>query len=179
MSGPAYDPAAELVEVVDAEGRTIGVVPRREMRSRRLPHRCTWILVFNSQGELFIHLRTPTKDIFPSHWDVTVGGVLTAGESYDLGAQREVREELGVDVQLVRLFEFRHPADAFQALGVVYRASHDGPFALQREEIVRGEFVPLDALPSLTAQQPFCGEGLAVLAEYQRRIGRAPFTPSA
>src|SRR5437764_413672 len=81
----------------DWQGRTVGTVPRREMRGRRLPHRCTYVLVFNRRGELFVHLRTPTKDVYPSHWDVAVGGVLAAGETFDRGAARELREELGVE----------------------------------------------------------------------------------
>src|SRR5712691_9652435 len=97
------DPGEELVDVIDEEGRTVDTVPRREIRRRRLGHRCVYVLVFNNKGELFIHLRTPTKDVYPSHWDVCVGGVLAAGESFDHGARREAREELGVEVESERL----------------------------------------------------------------------------
>src|SRR5882672_3408640 len=101
----------ELVDVIDEAGRTAGTVTRREMRARRLPHRCVYVLVFNRQGELFIHLRTATKDVYPSRWDVTVGGVLAAGESFDAGARRELGEELGVDTEPEQLFPFQY-ADA-------------------------------------------------------------------
>jgi isopentenyldiphosphate isomerase len=159
----------ELVDVIDAEGRTIGVVTRAEMRARRLPHRCTYILVFNSRGELFIHLRTATKDVFPSYWDVTIGGVLVAAESFDAGARREAGEELGVDVQPVRHFPFRYHDSRTTVYGMVYRVDHDGPFRLQSEEIVRGEFIaPRDVDPR-AACQPFCPDGLAVLREYRIR----------
>src|SRR6201999_1878614 len=84
--------ANELVDVIDAAGNTIGVVTRREMRQNRLPHRCTYVVVFNARGELFIHLRTALKDVYPSYWDICVGGVLAAGETYDDGARREVLE---------------------------------------------------------------------------------------
>src|SRR3954463_9792710 len=97
----------ELVDVLDADGKVIGVVTRRAMRARRLPHRCVYLLVFNGRGELFVHLRTATKDVYPGHWDVAVGGVLAAGEAFADGARREGREELGVDVEPVELFPFR------------------------------------------------------------------------
>jgi len=87
----AGDPGDDLVDVVDDGGRVVGRATRREMRARRLPHRSTYILVFNRRGELFIHLRTATKDVYPSHWDVCVGGVVAAGESFDDGAARELR----------------------------------------------------------------------------------------
>src|SRR5436305_7523107 len=101
-------PSEELVDITDESGNIIGMLPRGEMRGRRLPHRCTYLLVFNSRGELFIHLRTATKDVYPSHWDVTTGGVCAAGESYDLGAIREGREELGVELESEPLFLFRY-----------------------------------------------------------------------
>jgi len=160
---------AELVDVVDDAGRVVRVVTRREMRVRRLPHRTSYILVFNRRGELFIHQRTPTKDVYPGHWDVAVGGVLAAGESFEAGAGREVREELGVEPALEPLFPLRY-ADADTVVhGMAFQAVHDGPFRLQPEEIVRGEFVTLEEIEGRTAHEPFCPDGLAALAQYRRR----------
>jgi isopentenyldiphosphate isomerase len=163
------DPGAELVDVLDDDGHTIGVVPRREMRARRLPHRCVYVLVFNRRGELFVHLRTPTKDVYPSHWDVAIGGVLAAGESFDDGARREAAEELGVAVAPEALFPFRYEDAATVVRAMVYRVTHDGPFRLQPEEVVRGEFLPVDKVQARIAHEPFCPDGVAVLAEYLRR----------
>ncbi|MCW5890624.1 MAG: NUDIX domain-containing protein [bacterium] len=165
----AHDPGSELVDVVDDDGRVVGVVTRREMRARRLPHRSTYILVFDAAGRLFVHLRTPTKDVYPAHWDVCVGGVLGAGEAFDAGAARELREELGVDAPLEALFPFRWADAASVVHGRVYAARHDGPFRLQPEEIVRGEFLVLDAVAARAAVAPFCPDGLAVLDAYRRR----------
>lgn len=163
---------AELVDVVDDEGRTIGVVTRREMRARRLPHRSAYVLVFDRAGRLFVHLRVATKDVYPGHWDVAIGGVLAAGESFDAGARREAAEELGVSVDLVPLFPVRWADEHTVVHGMAYRAVHDGPFRLQPEEIVRGEFLALDAVAARAAREPFCPDGLAVLDEYRRRAGR-------
>jgi isopentenyldiphosphate isomerase len=165
------DPSKELVDVVDDAGRTVGTVTRHEMRTRRLPHRCVYVLVFNRRGELFIHLRTPTKDVYPSHWDVTVGGVLAAGESFDVGVRREVHEELGIEAEPQALFPFRYADAASTVQGMVYSLQHEGPFRLQPEEIVRGEFVPLGEVATRAARKPFCPDGLAVLAEYLRHSG--------
>lgn len=164
------DPGADLVDLIDDAGRTIGIVSRREMRARRLPHRCVYLLVFNDAGDLFIHLRTPTKDVFPAHWDVCVGGVLTAGETFEQGANREGVEELGVDLKPCPLFPFRYEDDRTVVQAMVYQACHNGPFRLQPEEVVRGEFVPLTALEARIQSAPFCPDGLDVLREYRRRM---------
>ena len=158
----------ELVDVIDDAGNTIATVTRRQMRERTLPHRCTYVLVFNSLGELFIHLRTPTKDVFPGYWDVCVGGVLSAGESFDIGAKREIHEELGIDADGVRQFDFWYRGPASFAHGMVYRLDHDGPFRLQVEEIVRGEFVPVREVLERIQREPFCPDGVLVLEQYLR-----------
>src|SRR5947209_1954310 len=124
------DPGDELVDVIDDHGRPLRTVTRREMRAGRLPHRCVYILVFNQRGELFIHLRTPTKDVNPGYWDVTVGGVLGAGESFDLAAERELAEELGVPGKPRALFPIRYEDALTSVQGLVYRLIHDGPFRL-------------------------------------------------
>ncbi len=167
------DPAKELVDVINEDGQIVATVTRQELRRRRLPHRCVYVLLFNHRGELFIHLRTAQKDAYPSHWDVTIGGVLGAGESYRTGFERETREELGIEIQGEELFIFRYADDATIVHGMVYRAVHDGPFRLQPEEIVQGEFVPLDTVAARVAGADFCPDGLAVLAEYQRRFRTA------
>ncbi len=158
----------EMVDIIDGEGRTIGTVSRQEMRRFRLPHRAVYILVFNRRGDLFVHLRTPSKDVYPGYWDVCIGGVLAAGESFDEGALREGREELGVEIEPEPLFPFRYEDAASVVQGMVYRAVHEGPFQLQVEEIVQGEFLPLAKIVERAKADKFCPDGLGVLAEYQK-----------
>src|SRR5262249_9773333 len=134
-----------------------------------LPHRCTYILVFNRRGELFVHLRTPTKDVYPGYWDVTVGGVLAAGESFADGARRELREELGVDAEPEALFPFRYADDRPGVYARVSRVLPEGRLRLQSEEIVRGEFAALADVAARAARDPFCPDGLAVLEEFKAR----------
>jgi isopentenyldiphosphate isomerase len=165
------DAGGELVDVVDAEGRTVGTVTRREMRARRLPHRCVYVLVFHTDGRLFIHLRTPTKDVYPAHWDVAVGGVLSAGESFAAGARREAAEEMGVEVEPEPLFPFRYEDAATVVQAEVFGVTHSGPFRLQPEEVVCGEFVAVAEALARAARDSFCPDGLAVLDEYLRRGG--------
>ncbi len=164
------DPGTELVDVVGDAGETVAVVSRREMRARRLPHRSAYVLVFNARAELFVHLRASSKDVYPSHWDPAIGGVLAAGESFDEGARREASEELGVPVEAERLFPFHYADAATVVHGMVYRARHEGPFRLQPEEIVRGAFMPLERVLALAAREPFCPDGLAVIRDPRLRL---------
>lgn len=155
----------EMVDVLNLEGEVVGVATRQEMRRGRLPHRCVYILVFNKSGEIFIHLRTATKDVFPSYWDVCAGGVVAAGEDFETGAMREGFEELGILTPPQFLFPFRYEDDQTTVFAMVYRCIHEGPFVLQKEEVVRGEFVSLIELGKRIAVEKFCPDGLKVLKE--------------
>lgn len=160
-------PGDEWVDLIDDAGQTIGVVTRLQVRQERLPHRCVYLLVFDDAGRLFVHRRTATKDVYPSYWDVTVGGVLAAGESFDEGARREAAEELGVAIEPERLFPFRYADERTVVQGMVYRARHEGPFRLQEEEIVEGEFVTMEELEGRLAREKFCPDGVQVWGAFR------------
>ncbi|MEV4335278.1 NUDIX domain-containing protein [Streptomyces sp. NPDC049597] len=93
---PADNPAEELLDIVDEQDRVIGQAPRGEAYARGLRHRCVFVLVRDGEGRVFVHRRTATKLVFPSLYDMFVGGVVGAGETYDDAALREAEEELGV-----------------------------------------------------------------------------------
>lgn len=163
--------ADELVDVVDENDQVVGQAARRDIRRQNLRHRSVYIFVFNSMGQLFIHQRTATKDVFPLFWDVTVGGVLGAGESYDAGAQRELAEEVGIDkATLRRLFPLRYEDDASRLIAMVYSCTWDAPLRLQAEEIAVGEWLDLDVVFERTARQPFCPDGLEALRLYLAKL---------
>ncbi len=164
----------ELVDVVDESDRVIGQAARRDVRRKNLRHRSVYVLVFNSTGQLFVHRRTLSKDVFPGHWDVAVGGVLNAGESYDEGARRELREELGVaDLTLRRLFPLRYDDEHNRVAGVVYSCTSDGPFRLQASEIGEGGWMDLDVLLDRTQRDPFCPDSLEALRLYLAKLDEA------
>lgn len=157
-------PAEEPVQIVDRDNRPVGVEPRAVMRRQRLIHRATYILVFNGAEELFIQKRTMTKDIYPGYWDVAAGGVVLAGEPYELSARRELAEELGVrDILLEFLFEHYYEDEGNRVWGAVYRCRHDGPFVLQQEEVEYGEFVSAEELRRRRDLAPFTPDGLVIL----------------
>ncbi len=135
-------PAEELVQIVDEQNQPTGVVSRLQMRRQRLLHRCTYVFVFNSKGELFIQQRTLTKDIYPGFLDLAAGGVTLAGESYDSGAVRELAEELGITGVALKSHGVLYFEDNLsRVFGAIYSCQWDGPMCFQSEEVVSGYFV--------------------------------------
>ena len=88
--------ADEILDIVDEDDRVVGTAPRGEVYARGLRHRCAFILARDARDRIFVHRRTARKLVFPSLYDMFVGGVVGAGESYDEAALREAEEELGV-----------------------------------------------------------------------------------
>lgn len=97
----------EMSEMVDSKGKKLGVVPRPLVHKLNLLHRGIGMVVCKGQHitqympheslpDIYCHQRTDSKRVFPSLYDMFVGGVSTAGEDARLTASREVAEELGL-----------------------------------------------------------------------------------
>ncbi len=162
--------ADEIVVIVNAHNHVIGTAPRREMRVKRLPHRSTYVLVFNSQGQLYVQKRTLIKDVFPGYFDVAAGGVVLAGESYEQGAERELEEEMGIrGIPLHRLFDFYFEDDHTRLWGCAFSCVYDGMVVLQEEEVESGAFVPVSDILRRAETEPFTPDGMYVLRRYLNR----------
>ncbi len=165
------DPGDEVVTIVDDQNRVVGSTFRREMRARRLPHRATYILVFNSSGELFVQKRTMTKDIFPGYYDPATGGVVLAEESYLEGARRELEEEMGIrGVPLTVLFEFYFQDDCSRVWGAAFSCVYDDDFVLQEEEVESGAFIPIPDVLREIETKPYTPDGAYVIRRYLREF---------
>jgi 8-oxo-dGTP pyrophosphatase MutT (NUDIX family) len=159
--------ADEMVVIVYDENRVTGAASRAEMRRLRLPHRSTYILVFNSRGELFIQKRTMTKDVFPGYLDPAAGGVVLQGESYEEGAIRELEEELGIrGVPLTRQFEFHYADSGVQVWGAVFTCLYDSPMVLQEEEIESGFFLAPERVLERSATELYTPDGIYVVRRF-------------
>jgi 8-oxo-dGTP pyrophosphatase MutT (NUDIX family) len=161
------NPADEIVVIVDEQNHEVAQVSRRVMRDGGLIHRASYILVFNRSQEIFVQKRTMTKDIYPGYLDVATGGVVLAGETYEVSAKRELAEELGVrKASLASHFDFYHAADNNRVWGRVFSCTAEGPFVLQPEEVEDGFFLGMDELQSLAAAEQFTPDGLMVLKRF-------------
>lgn len=146
----------ELLDVVDERDDVIGQRTRAEIHRLGLRHRAVHVLVFNTAGQLFLQKRSMRKDCFPGAWDSSAAGHLDAGEDYDACAVREMREELGLDLQqpLARLFKIPACAATGQEFVWVYRTQLDGPFELHPEEIECGDWFGLEDLERWLQDKP-------------------------
>jgi isopentenyl-diphosphate delta-isomerase type 1 len=130
----------EIFDVVNERDEVIGRQSRREVHRLGLMHRAVHVLVFNSQGQVFLQKRSMSKDRQPGLWDSSSSGHVDSGEDYDACAVRELREEIGlrVDQTPQRLFKLAAGPETDKEHVWVYRCQAEGPFELNPEEIERG-----------------------------------------
>lgn len=159
--------ADEIVAIVDEHNNVVGAAPRREMRAKRLPHRSTYVLVFNSKGDLYVQKRTLTKDVFPSYYDPAAGGVVLADESYEQGASRELEEEMGIrGVPLTLLFDFYFEDANTRVWGRAFSCIYDGEVVLQAEEVESGAFMTISDILCHAKTDRFTPDGMYILRRY-------------
>ena len=153
----------ELVDHLDRMGAVIGEVTRAEMRAGNLLHRSVFVVVRNDADELLVHRRASWKDLWPNHWDIAVSGVVSAGESWELAASRELAEELGASGELAYLGEGTFEDDEVRELARIYQVRTDGPFEFADEEIVEAAWVPIGGLAAWLVDREVCPDSRALV----------------
>lgn len=89
----------EMLDLLDANGNHLGkIAPKTEAHLNGWFHATVHIWFFTGDGRVLIQQRGMYKDTFPSLWDVSVAGHVSAGEALEQAAIREVKEEIGLDI---------------------------------------------------------------------------------
>ena len=104
----------EHVDILDDSGQPTGrIATKSEAHQKGWFHPTVHIWFYTPRGQVLLQQRAPSKDTFPNLWDVSVAGHMHAGETPVEGALREVKEEIGLEVQ----------ADALEFIGR-YKSEH-------------------------------------------------------
>ena len=98
--------------------------------------------MFNKVGQVFLQLRSQSKDNHPGVWDNSCSGHVDAGESYAVAAERELMEEIGLLVEepLEELFKLEARPENGMEFVTVFMTDSEGPFELNAEEIDAGRW---------------------------------------
>ncbi len=97
----------EYIDILNENGELTGkTATKKEVHERGLWYQAVHIWIVNSNGELLIQLRGKNKKAKPNMWDISVAGHVSAGETPFQSALREIKEELGIDIQEEKLSSF-------------------------------------------------------------------------
>ena len=131
----------EYFDIIDESCNIIGKATRKKCHGdTSLAHRVVHVLVFNSNGELFLQKRSLNKDIQQGKWDTSVGGHVNLGECFDDAVYRELGEELGINADVQHLNDYWMRNSIETEYVRTYICVHDGEIKFDPIEIDDGRF---------------------------------------
>lgn len=164
------------VVVVDRENNIVGAETAQFVTENQLIRRIVRVLMFNKNGELFLQMRSPTKNIYPNTWDQSAGGHVDEGDTDEEAAIKELREEIGiVRGHLEYLFSFyceeNYKGIHIKEWNVVYKTIYaDDVIKVDGDEVSSGRwFKPKDITNQMQEHPELFCEGFRITWEQFRK----------
>ncbi len=172
----------EIICLIDKKNNLIGSVERSKMRFGVDYHRATYIFIFNTENELIIQKRTLNKHFCPGYYGIATGGVVAHGESYQVSAQRELKEELGLELTLENHGLFYTEGESYRIWGKVFTCHYnpklDGEIKMQADEVAAIDHLSIDDILSNKKRLNFTPDTLDALHHYvEKRLFLQPTDP--
>jgi isopentenyldiphosphate isomerase len=165
----------EHFDVLDCAGKKTGEIISREDAHRtgawHGAFHCLIVYERDARNYALFQKRSAVKKIAPGKFDVSVGGHYASGEDARTAGPREIKEELGLDIQYEELVPLGRRVFVycfapgiqeyeFQDIFLLHRQVGPGGLALQREE--------LDGVIELDVE-----EGIALFSGKKAQVGTA------
>ena len=97
--------------MVDEQDNEVGTMEIKAAHRNPVKlHRAISILLYNKVGQMLITKRAEAKFTWPGYWTNAVCANLYPGESYEDCANRRLKEELGIETNLIHKFSFIYSA---------------------------------------------------------------------
>ncbi len=100
-----------LLILVDNNDQEIGQMNKLEAHEKGVLHRAISVLIFNTKGDWLLQKRASSKYHSPSLWSNTCCSHPVPGETSIKAAERRLREEMGMTVDINFSFNFTYKAD--------------------------------------------------------------------
>jgi len=93
----------ELVVLVNEKDEELGVMEKVKVHTAKTPlHRGLSVFLFDKKGRVLVQRRAMHKLTWPGVWSNSCCGHPLPGEAYIDAARREVKEELGIEIEELR-----------------------------------------------------------------------------
>lgn len=149
--------ADELIDIFDKNNRPLNIQRMKsEAHKDELWHRGVHIWIYNTEKGLFIQKRASDKNLHPDLWDISVAGHVSAGETPETSAVREISEEISLEInpEELELYKIRTISKTKSGyydkeFDYIYFLRYEGEISsltLQQEEVQEIKCIPLDEL---------------------------------
>lgn len=149
-------------------------------------HRAVSVFVFDGRGRVMLQKRAAAKYHSGGLWSNTCCSHPRPNETVDDAARRRLREEMGIDCELEKMFSFVYRASLGNGLieheyDHVFFGTYDGSPELNPDEAEDWTWMEMDALSADVRERPqaYSFWLAACLDEVISRVGANPFFGSA
>lgn len=152
----------EMIDILDeTTGQKTGKsIPKDEAHRTGEWHGSIHVLIVDNQREkTLLQKRCANKKLYPNIWDIAVGGHISAGEDALLSAQRELKEELGLnsnsyDIKYIETIKEKLNnngviSNEFVSIFIVYSDIDINDIKLQVEEVSEAKWCTKSELNEL------------------------------
>ncbi len=127
----------EYLDIVDKEDRVVAQKTKDEKFEQELTSRNVAVFLQDAQGNLLITKRAANKRSFPNCYDLAACGHVISGENYVQAALRELKEELGVECEIMPLTkmynEFEEKGKTLSYFTGIFLGTYNGDVSLNHE----------------------------------------------
>ncbi len=136
-------------EVVDNNDNIIGIFSKDKIKKENLIYRLIVVFVFNTKKELFVQLRSSSKDRYPGYYESSVGGHVEIGETYEEAAKREMSEELGISEELKFICKNKVTYENHTRFVSLFKCVTKKEIKISKEEVESGKFYNLKEIQKM------------------------------
>lgn len=161
-----------MIIQVNEKNEVIGLAPREDFYGGKIIHRSSHLILFNSKNEVAIMKRSSNKRWYPNLYTFSVSGTVDNETNVEC-IKREIKEEIGLDIEFKELFTFRHQDNFDSAFATVFFATSDNNIIPEEQEISEVKWVTLDWLKEnmITSPEKYTPPFLQGMKIYWQKYG--------
>lgn len=156
----------EMIDILDeTNGDLTGeIISKNEAHKTGKWHGSIHIIIINKDStRTLLQKRCAEKKLYPNMWDIAVGGHISAGETAILTAERELQEELGLNIKDFEIKQIDRVKEQLNNNGIIsnefvtiYIVKGDidiSDIKLQKEEVSEAKWCSKDELNQLISNK--------------------------
>ncbi len=165
----------ELIEEVDWNDNVLKIRPKRELKQERFLHRGVVIIPKSEDNKFILCRRAKHKFPFPDVWCCAIGGHVRLNEAYEQAALREMKEEIGIETELIKVAKVKYNGEKEKVIHEVYTTKDNldiNSLNCDPEEIQFLKSFTIKEISEMIQQNPknFIPTFLTIFEEFKRAL---------
>ena len=137
----------EYLDIVDDNDNVIWSATKKEIYEKKLNHRIVHIMIFDKNWKYLAQIRSEKSFFLPWYYSTSVWWHVSSQEDYIDAAKREMKEEIGLDLDIKFKADFVFKIDKMKKFVKLYEAIlTDEKIDFNKKEVKNIEFLDLETL---------------------------------